>query len=197
MPVHEPRSRSLNREWRADREWMTEFTAAEREYAMLLGLHADDAGWVQWDLGTLLADIYRWETPKRRETFAEKANTHLVATGRLAVQPCGRHAVLRKLVDRPRHGKAVFTVAEEHVKVCAPGKERLKSDQSPTEDPALGPTEVGAGSDQTYSVALLSDALHGAGARDVVAHPPASGLRPIADLMPNLHPGIVKGRTDA
>jgi hypothetical protein len=115
---------------------MTEFTADEREYALMLGLHADDSGYVQWDPATLLADIYRWVDVAAREAMADGFNAHLAATGRLVVLPCGIHAVLPKLRERPRHGKPVHVVRDEHGRKCsnvASGAEP-RSDLSPTKD---------------------------------------------------------------
>src|SRR5262245_53788876 len=67
MPVREAKGRLMVREWFADRDWMTTFSPAEREFMMGLAQFADDAGYLQWDPDTIAGSLYRYEPLASRE----------------------------------------------------------------------------------------------------------------------------------
>lgn len=113
MPPREAKSRRVEREYMADREFMTGFTAEEREAYILLSLFADDAGWLEWDEADLAASLYRWEPLEDRERKLAAFREHFEQSGRLRVFRCG-HAFMPKVAKRPRAGGHEFGVQREH-----------------------------------------------------------------------------------
>jgi len=112
MP-REAKSRRIEREYMADREFMTMFTAEEREFYILLSLYSDDAGWLDWDPAELAASLYRYEHLDARENKVETFAEHLKSTGRLRVFRCG-HAVMPRVAKRPRGQAREYAVQRAH-----------------------------------------------------------------------------------
>lgn len=113
MPFREPKSRYLVREYMADREFMMAFTADEREAYLLLSLYADDAGWLDWDVAELAANIYRYQPVDARESNLSAYAEHFKSTGRLKVYRCG-HAVMPRVANRPRGMAREHRVQDAH-----------------------------------------------------------------------------------
>jgi hypothetical protein len=113
MSVREPKGRLLSREYMADREFMTAFTPAEREWYLLTALFADDSGYLPWDLPDNAANVYRYEIPSDREELVAGYVAHLAATGRFVDLGCG-HALMPRVAKRPRGHRRESTVQAEH-----------------------------------------------------------------------------------
>lgn len=103
MPPREPKARYLTREYVADHDFMTTLGPAERECYLLVSLYADDAGYLEWDLAEIAANIYRWVSPKAREARVAKIVATLGET-RIRILDCGTHALMPRVAKRPRPG---------------------------------------------------------------------------------------------
>lgn len=112
MP-REPKSRRIEREYFADREFMTLYSAEEREFYIGLSMYADDAGWLDWDPAELAAGLYRYEAPDARESKVSAMAGHLQSTGRLKLYRCG-HALLPRVAKRPRGMAREYAVQDAH-----------------------------------------------------------------------------------
>lgn len=97
----------------ADREFMTMYEPAEREFYILLSLFADDAGWLDWDAGELAGSIFRYEPLEQRESKVSAFREHFESTGRLKVFRCG-HAVMPRVAKRPRGMAREYAVQDAH-----------------------------------------------------------------------------------
>lgn len=81
---------------------------------------ADDAGYLEWDLRQIAAEIYVYEPVKRREAMVLAHLDRLVAAGRIVVQPCHRHAFIPRLpVYGALGGTKVETTKKAH-EACVP-----------------------------------------------------------------------------
>ncbi len=114
MSVREAKGRLLSREYMADREFMTEYDAAEREWYLLTALFADDAGFLPWDPPDNAANLYRYEVPSEREERVAGYVAHFTATGRFIDLGCGHALMPRGPAKRPRGHRREFAVKEEH-----------------------------------------------------------------------------------
>jgi hypothetical protein len=113
VSVREAKSRRLTREYMADREFMTKFTATEREWYLLTSLFADDSGYLPWDLADNAANLYRYEVPSEREARVAAIVAHFISDGRLVDLGCG-HAVMRRVAKSPRGMTREYGVRDEH-----------------------------------------------------------------------------------
>jgi hypothetical protein len=112
-PVREAKSRTLSREYMADRAFMTEYTPAEREWYLLTALFADDAGYLLWDLPDNAANLYRYESPARREKRVLGYVARFAASGRFQDLGCG-HALMPSVGKHPRGSSREYAVRVEH-----------------------------------------------------------------------------------
>ena len=112
MP-REPKSRRIEREYMADREFMTLYSADEREFYILLSMFADDAGWLDWDVAEIAGTVYRYEHLDARESKVSAMAEHLISTSRLKVYRCG-HALLPRVAKRPRGMAREYAVQDAH-----------------------------------------------------------------------------------
>jgi hypothetical protein len=112
-PVREAKSRTLSREYMADRAFMTEYTPAEREWYLLTGLFADDAGYLLWDLVDNAANLYRYESPAKREKRVAGYVAHFTASDRFQDLECG-HALMPSVGKHPRGSSREYAVRVEH-----------------------------------------------------------------------------------
>lgn len=113
MPPREAKARMLTREYFADVDFMTSFSAVEREAYIGLALHADDAGWLDWQLAELAAVLYRYEPRETRESMLADVADHLALTGRLVRYSCG-HAHMPRVAKSPRSGGREFKTTTAH-----------------------------------------------------------------------------------
>lgn len=159
MPVIDPRFRMLNREARSDFDWMTRFTAAEREFAMMLYQNADDANVLRWgDMESMLGDFYRWLPAEERRAVADSAIPKMVATGRLVILDCGRHAVVPKA--QTRGGKQFSPALAEHDSHCSPTPVLPQSDSGLTQEDR--PTSTSAITSATRTEPTQAETQHDA-----------------------------------
>jgi hypothetical protein len=112
-PVREAKGRLLSREYMADRAFMTQNTAAEREWYLLTAMFTDDAGYLPWDLPDNAANLYRYEIPAEREERVAAYVAHFIASGRFIDLGCG-HARMPSVGKRPRGHRREFTIRDEH-----------------------------------------------------------------------------------
>jgi hypothetical protein len=108
----------LSREYMADRVFMTEYTAPEREWYLLTAMFADDAGYLPWDLPDNAANLYRYEIPAEREVRVATYVAHFSASGRFVDLGCG-HAHMPSVAKRPRGRAREHGVQTEHSE-CTP-----------------------------------------------------------------------------
>jgi hypothetical protein len=113
MPPREPKGRLLSREYFADLEFMTEFSADEREAYILLALFTDDDGYLEWSLGELAGSLYRYDDRADREARLASIVEHLAATGRFEDLGC-KHARMPRVATRPRSGQHEYGVRDAH-----------------------------------------------------------------------------------
>ena len=113
MSAREAKGRMLSREYMADRLWMTDYSPAEREWYLLTSLFADDAGYLEWDLAENAANLYRYMTPRRRESLVAGYVAHFERTGKLHVLDCG-HAHMPGVAKHPRGRSREYSVRDQH-----------------------------------------------------------------------------------
>ena len=81
---------------------------------------ADDAGYLEWDAKAIAAELYRYESPRRRETMVVDHLDRLLEASRIRLLPCRRHAVIPSLPQhRIKGGVLLFTVQKKHDFGCA------------------------------------------------------------------------------
>ena len=64
---------------------------------------ADDAGWLRWDVPQIGAQLFPFDTPRRRESALLETLADLLRTGRVVLHPCGC-LFIQHLVDHQRIG---------------------------------------------------------------------------------------------
>jgi hypothetical protein len=136
VSVREAKSRTLSREYMADRLFMTEYTAAEREWYLLTALFADDAGYLLWDLPDNAANLYRYESPPKREKRVAGHVAHFTASGRFQNLGCG-HAYMPSVGKHPRGQTREYAVRTEHQQCSstALGVQAVCTDSAPLSVP--------------------------------------------------------------
>jgi hypothetical protein len=91
---------------------------------------ADDAGYIDWDLSQLTAELMPYRAPDERESLAHNAADALIAAGRVEMLSCGRHARIPTL-ERHRIGGGTKTEAIKKVHLdCQSGRVRTSTDMS-------------------------------------------------------------------
>jgi len=103
--------------WRDSRLHNTPgITADVREFYIGLWGVADDEGFLRWDLPEVASELYRYQSPARRERNVGAWVERLVAIGRVEFLPCGVHAYIPKLTTHQRiGGKRSQTYVTEHL----------------------------------------------------------------------------------
>jgi hypothetical protein len=84
-------------------------------------LLADDAGWFRWDIPTIAAELYSFESRTKRERDVATQLDVLQAAGRIVREPDCRHASIPTLTSHQRFSapdKRVFTFLNEHKATC-------------------------------------------------------------------------------
>jgi len=118
MSVREAKSRLLVREGMADHEWMTSFTAAEREWYLLTALFTDDAGYLPWSLVVNAAEVYRYDDPAARVERVAGFVERFKGSDRFRILACGKHAYMPRVAARPRGQRRENRVQQEHMESC-------------------------------------------------------------------------------
>lgn len=89
----------------------------------------DDAGFLDASVREIAAELFRFETPRRRETRVQKAVDELVSIDRLRLLDCGEHAVIPTIPDhRTQGGEKVYTVQKRHTTRCMTRLRRTTSE---------------------------------------------------------------------
>lgn len=121
MPTREMRGRYVQREWFSDYEFMSGYSAEQREVYLGLAMFADDEGWLPWTLQEIANGIYRFLSLERAIEKVNEAVVPLTADGRLKVYKCG-HAFLPKVSKRPRSGVRDSSIRDQHQANCGSKK---------------------------------------------------------------------------
>lgn len=96
---------------------------------------ADDAGWIDWDIGEMAAQLFPWMNVKPREEKLDKATAVLITEGRIVIHNCG-HAEVPKLHIYQRPGRPYYAVRDLHRTRC----NRLQTDYNQLQ--RIVPSEV-------------------------------------------------------
>ena len=127
------RIRQIKPGWWLDKELRRGLSADAREFFIGLWMLADDAGWLQWDVTRIAAELYPFgvdcegglfasDPIEARESAVSTWTAQLVALpGRahLVILDCG-HAQVPNLAQHQRvGGRPVFTVRDAHARDCA------------------------------------------------------------------------------
>ena len=98
---------------------MAALPVAVRLTYMGLWCLADDGGYLEWDAKAIAADLYRYDSPRRRETAIIDHLDKLLEAGRVRLLACRKHAVIPSLPQhRIKGGQAIFTVQKKHDSTC-------------------------------------------------------------------------------
>ena len=90
---------------------------------------ADDAGYIDWDLPQIAAELMPYRGVATRERLAHIAADALIAAGRIEVLGCGRHAWVPTLErHRIAGGNKSEAVKKVHLK-CQSGRVRISPDK--------------------------------------------------------------------
>lgn len=113
------RIRQLKPTYFLDKTLWTACRAETREFYQGLWLIADDAGWFEWDLTSIAAEIYRFVGVAKRERDANR-HAHVLTNlqpdePHLVIHPCG-HAEVPKMPQHQRitDAKKVRTDFDRH-----------------------------------------------------------------------------------
>ena len=128
------RIRQIKPGWWLDKALRRGLSADAREFYIGLWMLADDAGWIEWDVERIAAELYPFgvgsdgllsaDPLEARESSVSVWTAQLVALcpadPHLVMEPCG-HARLPKLASHQKlGGRPVYTVRDKHARVCAP-----------------------------------------------------------------------------
>lgn len=170
------RIRQIKPSWFLDKVLRRGTTADAREFYIGLWMLADDAGWLEWDVERIAAELYPYDPVAKREQAIERwaatLETLVPADPHLVVMTCG-HA---RVPHMPKHqriaGNQSFTVANIHVgsqglrppELCVAASSRVSlqvTDQAPSSDESLqvatgspGIGRVGNGTERNGTVPL-------------------------------------------
>jgi len=113
------RSRLIRASYWGDAKMAALPLAVRYTYIGLWGL-ADDAGYLVWDIREIAAEIFRYESVKRRENAVIDALDQLMAAGRVKLLDCRKHALIPTLpAYGPVGGKRVTSIEQAHLG-CSP-----------------------------------------------------------------------------
>jgi hypothetical protein len=113
--------------------WSDERMAALPESTRLvyIGLWSlcDDAGYFDRNARQIAGELFRYETPKRRERRVAQALVALEEAGRIRYLDCGQHGIVPTIPDhRIKGGEALFTIQKRHERRCSVALRRTTSD---------------------------------------------------------------------
>lgn len=177
------RIRQIKPGWWLDKTLRRELSADAREFYIGLWMLADDAGWIDWDVERVAAELYPFgvspggllggDPIEARESSVRSWTAQLVSLcpedPHLVLEPCG-HARLPKLASHQKlGGRPVYTVRDRHARECAPMRAAAR--------PGRG--RVGEGEGEGYvKGSPIADASREAGADGLKAK-----LGDFADMM--------------
>lgn len=112
------RIRQIKPSWWLDKELRRRLSAEAREFYIGLWMVADDAGWLEWDIERIGAELYPYDQVARREkavrNYAGALERLDADHPHLVIHPCG-HAQVPKMPGHQRNtGKVSVTVSDKH-----------------------------------------------------------------------------------
>jgi hypothetical protein len=112
------RTRLVRPEFWAD-EKMAGLQPATRLFYIGLWALADDAGYFDWTVRGIAAELYRYEAPAQRERKVRGYLETLAKVGRIRLLPCNTHGLVPTLPDhRIKGGEQLFTIKRRHDAKC-------------------------------------------------------------------------------
>jgi hypothetical protein len=139
---------------------------------------ADDDGYLRWELRDIAAELYRFESPKKRETRVEQQLAELVTAGRVQVLACDRHALIASIPKyRVKGGNQTDQHHRVHTGECSV---RTSTDKSLSYTSSSSVTDT---SSSSFSGSVRAPARERSGSknlpdedflatsREIVAHP--------------------------
>lgn len=123
------RIRQIKPSWFLDKELRRGTDAAAREFYIGLWMLADDDGWLAWDEERVAAELYPYDTERRRERnvgkWADQLERLNETAPHLVVYDCG-HAVVPKMAVHQRIGGTRTTSTHKaHQERCRHPRSRL------------------------------------------------------------------------
>lgn len=123
------RIRQIKPSWFLDKQLRRGTDAAAREFYIGLWMLADDDGWLVWDEERIAAELYPYDSERRREhNVGRWANTleHLnEPSPHLVVYTCG-HATVPKMAAHQRiAGTRTDRIHRTHVETCRGARSRV------------------------------------------------------------------------
>ena len=117
------RIRSIKPSWWTDFDIQTRLDASEREFYIALWQHADDAGWIAWDVHRIGAETFPYRAVEEREDFIARTARKLADLDaddpHLVIHPCGHAQVPKMPGHQSLGGKPVFSVQLRHTRDCS------------------------------------------------------------------------------
>lgn len=104
------RTRLIRPEFWADSR-MADFPEGTRLTYIGLWCLADDDGYLAWSVRDIAAELFRYDSPRRRERRVEQHLAVIVASERVRVLDCGIHAIIPSL---PRHRVKGGNLSDQH-----------------------------------------------------------------------------------
>jgi hypothetical protein len=112
------RTRLIRPEFWADSR-MADLTGETRLTYIGLWCLADDDGYLRWSVRDIAAELYRYESPRRRERRVDQHLAAIVASERVAVLACGIHGLIPSLVrHRVKGGNLSNQHHQSHTSTC-------------------------------------------------------------------------------
>lgn len=117
------RIRQIKPSWWLDKELRRRLSAEAREFYIGLWMVADDAGWIEWDIERIAAELYPYDQVARREkavrNYAGALERLDADQPHLVIHECG-HAQVPKMPGHQRNtGRLATTVSDRHKRVCS------------------------------------------------------------------------------
>lgn len=145
-------------------ERMAQLTIPSRLVYIGLWTMTDDAGFLDASVREIGAELFRFDTPTRRETRVRKALDELVAIDRIEFLDCGEHAVIRTITDhRTQGGEKVYTIRNRHTTRCLTPSDVAR--RSPTETSVSDSVSDSSSGSVSLDAQARPRSLHEAAAR--------------------------------
>lgn len=126
------RIRQIKPGWWTDKEIRRGLSADAREFYIGLWMLADDAGWLDWDVEVIAAELYPFGVSggllagdpfEEREACVRTWSAQLQSLNakrpHLVIEDCGHARLTRLTVHQRFGGRPVFTVRDAHARDCA------------------------------------------------------------------------------
>lgn len=165
-----------------DKTLMTKCRADAREFYVGLWMIADDAGWFEWDVASIGAELYRFVGVAKRERDANAHAKTLIDlqpdAPHLVIHDCG-HAEVPKMPQHQRISdtKRVRTDYDRHLAGRCPAHPRGKPRDDADIPPGIG---KGKGTVRNGTGSAGADAHDEEGATEFRQRVPRPGLRRVS-----------------